>query len=204
MDEPLGALDRKLRQQMQLEIKHLQKELGATVIYVTHDQDEALTMADRVGVLHDGRLEQIGTPEELYERPASSFVADFIGEMNFLGGELQGVEGVICTIAVEPGLAVQASLSDGPTIRPGMALRVAVRPERVVVTQIGPDHEGHVGRVEETVYAGSSVACIIRLGERTTLMARIASGADEHRWKPGDSVRVAWRPEDARLYAGEA
>ncbi|HEY8367855.1 MAG TPA: ABC transporter ATP-binding protein [Thermodesulfobacteriota bacterium] len=202
MDEPLGALDKKLREQMQLEVKHLQQSLGATVIYVTHDQDEALTMADRIAVLNEGRLEQIGPPEELYERPANSFVADFIGETNFLTGRVDTPTGGACTVLLDGGPVV-SGIWAGPDAEPaiGTPVKVAVRPERIVLRRAderGP--QGYAGVIEETVYAGNSLVCMVRLGPGLQVTARVPSGSGQRRWRVGDRVGAAWRVEDARVY----
>jgi len=127
MDEPLGALDRKLREHMQTEIKQIQRRLGITVVYVTHDQEEALTLSDRIGVMHRGRLQQLGTPEDLYERPGSRFVADFIGESNFLPGRVVGSTGD--TVAFETRRGAKLHATAGPGATPGAAV-LFVRPRR--------------------------------------------------------------------------
>ena len=200
MDEPLGALDLKLRQQMQLEIKHIQQQLGTTVVYVTHDQGEALTMADRIAVLHEGVLQQLGTPEELYERPANPFVADFIGETNFLHGALAALEGPSCTVRLPDGPAVRALRPEGEAA-PGTAVRVAVRPERIEIWSDGAAETGaYPGVIEEIIYAGGTLACLVRLAPAATLLARIPSGSGRPRLRTGQAVQISWRPEDARTY----
>jgi len=204
MDEPLGALDKKLREQLQLEIKHLQKQLGATVIYVTHDQEEALTMADRIGIMNEGRLEQIGSPEELYDRPVSMFVADFIGKTNFLSGTFDACHGGICSVAIEDGPMVQAGLPDDKrdqSFPHGAPLQVAVRPERIAIHR--PDDlgsAGYRGVIEETVYTGEAVVCVVRLSPGVVVAVRVPSESGPRRWHAGEIVAVMWRPEDARIY----
>ncbi len=201
MDEPLGALDKKLREQLQLEIKHLQQQLGATVIYVTHDQEEALTMADRIAVMHQGKLQQLGAPEELYEQPANSFVADFIGETNFLEGILLACHDRVCLIALEPDVTIQAALPQPENWREGTRVRVAIRPERIALySPNGAEQKGYAAVVQETVYAGASTACIVQLAPSLLLTARVPSDSDHPRWRKGDAVRVIWKPNDARLY----
>lgn len=203
MDEPLGALDRKLREQLQLEIKHLQKQLGATVIYVTHDQDEALTMADRIAVLHRGQLQQIGAPEDLYERPANDFVADFIGDTNFLDGEIISRSDTESTVALDGGpiMTVPSPHRQVDIPGDGAAVRIAIRPERIHLSHTH-DGEGlgYRGVVQETIYAGASVVCIVRLGERVTLMARVPTGGTNPRWRQGDVADVSWQAGDVRVY----
>jgi putative spermidine/putrescine transport system ATP-binding protein len=127
MDEPLGALDRQLREQMQLEIKHLQKRLGITAVYVTHDQQEALTMSDRIAVFHEGRIRQLGTPDELYERPANAFVAQFVGENNRLEGAMSHLVGSRCRVRLSDGTEVVAETAE--TIPTGSRVVLSVRPE---------------------------------------------------------------------------
>ena len=204
MDEPLGALDKKLREQMQLEIKHLQQQLGTTVIYVTHDQTEALTMADRIAVLDEGQLMQLGPPEDLYEHPANSFVADFIGETNFLDGVLRGLSGGTATVALDGGPVIKAARPEGVAgswARDGVPVRVAVRPERITLRRSGDsDGDGFAGTIQEIVYTGASVACMVQLGSAVIVTARVPTGAGQPRWRAGETVRASWRLEDARVY----
>src|SRR6185312_7197912 len=136
MDEPLGALDKQLREQMQLEIKHIHQRLGVTVVYVTHDQSEALTMSDRIAVFNDGAIQQLATPTELYERPVNSFVAQFIGENNTLQGRVVGVNGSGCTVDVD-GARIEALAVNIPGV--GGPTTLSLRPERV---RINPDSNG--------------------------------------------------------------
>jgi putative spermidine/putrescine transport system ATP-binding protein/mannopine transport system ATP-binding protein len=190
MDEPLSALDAALREEMRLEIKRLQKALGITVVFVTHDQAEALTMADRIAVLDHGRLQQVGTPTELYERPTSAFVAGFIGQASFLEGvaEADAPDGAVLQL----GGTALAGTAVGP-IRAGAQVRLAVRPERV-----RPDAAGLAARVAETVYAGAETACLLELPGGATLRMRL--GAGEAVPRPDEALAVAWRPEDARVF----
>ena len=123
MDEPLGALDRQLREQMQLEIKHLQKRLGITAVYVTHDQQEALTMSDRIAVFHEGRIRQLGTPDELYERPVNAFVAQFVGENNRLEGVVSRLAGSRCWVRLGDGTEVVAETAETIPTGPGWCSR---------------------------------------------------------------------------------
>ena len=185
MDEPLGALDKKLREQLQVEIKRIQRELGITVIYVTHDQEEALTMSDRVAVMRQGRIAQIGSPEELYESPADEFVANFIGEMNFVSPEF-------CLGLAPPGHILG--------VKPVVA---AVRPERVALAprthhDLAQDHRWMAGVVEETVYCGEMRRVRVRMGS-TTMVAKRQAGTDAVAFAPGDLVHVGWSPDDVKL-----
>src|SRR5436309_15577078 len=135
LDEPLGALDVKLRKQMQLELKRIQHELGTTFVYVTHDQDEALAMSDRIAVMNGGRVEQIGAPREIYEHPSSAFVADFIGSLNALEFTAQELVGGLAVMRL--GERERIVVPVGPEIRVGESFRVAVRPERIELSPVG-------------------------------------------------------------------
>lgn len=190
LDEPLSALDKKLREEMQLELKRLQHEAGITFLIVTHDQEEALVMADRIAVLNGGRLAQAGTPHELYEHPASRFVAGFIGVMNFLDGTAVpgGVE--------VPGLGLLKG--ESPLRGPAS---IAVRPERVVLLDAPPGGgRNHVpGTVEDVAYHGADQVVHVRAAG-TRLAARIpAAGAAECRFARGQPVCCAWAPEHSRI-----
>ncbi|MCT7378261.1 ABC transporter ATP-binding protein [Chelativorans salis] len=164
MDEPLGALDKKLREQMQIEIKRLQQSLGITVIYVTHDQEEALTMSDRIAVLRDGYLEQVGSPADLYDAPATAFVADFIGKMNFLDGICRKL-GADC-LEVDLGrsgtiILPQQPVASAPPLQQGQRVRLAVRPERMKLDR--HDDRKISGVIEAVIFAGASHTFLIRL-----------------------------------------
>jgi spermidine/putrescine ABC transporter ATP-binding subunit len=200
MDEPLGALDKKLREQVQLEIKHLQRRLGTTVIYVTHDQDEALTMSDRVAVLNEGKLEQIGTPEDVYERPINGFVAGFVGETNFFIGELKAREEANCMVEIEGGISIEASIVDGRGLRLGESVQVAVRPRRVELLRLDEGMPGHLGTIIETVYSGDSLLSIVRLERGPKLAVReTLDGSDP--WRAvGEKIVVRWDRSDALCY----
>jgi len=194
MDEPLGALDKKLRQHMQLEIKQLQARLGATVIYVTHDQEEALTMSDRVAVMNGGRLVQLGTPRALYDRPATSFVADFLGEMNFLRGRVRDVAAGLALVDVAGGVAhVRAEA------RRGAAVRVAVRPEHVTLLQ-GETTRDLTGRLAQVIFNGAATDVLIELPDGEALRARVGARSDEASLRPGDAVGIGWDPAAAHLF----
>ncbi|WP_374442244.1 ABC transporter ATP-binding protein [Stella sp.] len=200
MDEPLSALDKNLREEMQLEIKHLQQQLGVTVVFVTHDQTEAMTMADRVAVLDHGRLQQVGAPRELYETPATPFVAGFIGETNFLAGRAvaAAAPGEIRAVDLDGGGRVGAVAVD--RLAAGTALRIAVRPERV---RLAPPAGGMAATLVEAIYAGVATTLIADLGSERRVRARLAAGVDERQWAAGEAVDLAWRPEDARAFAAD-
>ena len=166
MDEPLGALDKKLRESMQFEIKRLQESLGTTVVYVTHDQDEALTMSDRVAVMRDGRIEQIGRPSELYSDPKTAFVADFLGSINFIPARLLSRAGDVVTAQIGSGQIVTARLSreDAAGLEAGDALQLAVRPEHIGFNAAAAENAVTLeGRLENVVFAGATVMVFVRL-----------------------------------------
>ena len=154
LDEPLGALDVKLRKQMQLELKRIQHELGTTFVYVTHDQDEALAMSDRIAVMNAGRVEQTGNPREIYEHPRTAFVADFIGSLNALDFRVDEVVGGFAVMRLREGERIVAPI--GTDTKPGDSFRVAVRPERVQIGTAGPADAGSTveGTIAEIVYLG--------------------------------------------------
>ena len=195
MDEPLGALDKHLREQLQSEITRLHRELGLTFVYVTHDQEEALALSDRIAVFNEGGIEQVGTPDELYERPRTVFVAEFLGDSNVLRG-IVGRDG-----RTLKGRDFQLVLGDGRSrVGPGRAGAVVVRPERIHVLTRGqvaaPDHNVLEATVTEVVYLGAARKVVLEFpwGGRGLVREamRVASSADR-----GDRVRVAWAPEES-------
>ena len=194
MDEPLGALDRKLRQRMQIEIKMLHREIGATIVFVTHDQEEALSMADRIAVLHRGRLQQIGAPRQLYDEPANAFVADFIGETNLLDIEIVESSGSRCTVRLPESSTV---LSVPPCDSPANCRRLlGVRPEHVGVVEAG---RGIEATVVETAYGGSSISLLLNMGSRQ-VTARVSTPTAGRTWSFGDKVGLMFDAERCRVY----
>jgi len=194
-DEPLGALDKKLRQQMQFELKQLQKTLGLTLVFVTHDQEEALAMSDRIAVMNCGRVEQIGTPVEIYDRPLTRFVADFIGDTNIFRGER-------ITTDVGPALAVGRGLVVTlPARAPGTGvLSVALRPEKI---GLSPGKAGAVatgsrarGMVESTNFLGGAVLYRIALDSGHRVLAQQPNAGAGDVFVPGQTVRLDWKPAD--------
>ena len=205
MDEPLGALDRKLREQMQLELKHIQRRLGITVIYVTHDQDEALTMSDRIAVMRDGRIVQFGTPDTLYEEPADAFVADFVGESNFLHGLVAAVHDDGMVEVAHPSGQRFRAVRRG-TGEPGTAVLASVRPERLAVaagTSPDPRLNRWSGRVEEIIYVGDATKYKIAVGG-TLLTAKVQNRDSGRPARVGEVVDVVWDPLHTRLLSGAA
>ena len=196
MDEPLGALDKNLREEMQLEIKQLQRQLGTTVLYVTHDQAEALTLADRIAVLNEGRVQQYAPPQDVYERPENAFVAGFVGETNFIEGSLRR-EGDRWRFAVD-GCAEMVDLSAGGSWQDGARARLAIRSEliRVGVDAATP---GMRGVVEDTIYGGGTVACVMRVTPALRLTARFPSVGGPA-VQPGMTAVFSWPLDRARLF----
>ncbi|TMS55378.1 ABC transporter ATP-binding protein [Mycobacterium sp. DBP42] len=200
LDEPLGALDLKLRHAMQFELKRIQREVGITFIYVTHDQEEALTMSDRIAVMNNGNVEQIGSPTEIYDRPATVFVASFIGQANLWPGRQTGrtnrdfveVEVLGTTLKAKPG---------DTTIEPGGQATLMVRPERVRVTIDPP--EGDVATVSATVkdltFQGPVLRLSVAAPDDSTIIAHVGPEQDLPLLRPGDAVHVSWSPEASRV-----
>jgi spermidine/putrescine ABC transporter ATP-binding subunit len=197
MDEPLGALDKKLRQHMQFELRQLQQRLGATVIYVTHDQEEALTMSDRVAVMNGGCLAQLGRPRDLYDRPADAFVADFIGEMNLLSATVESVAGETCTLRCASGTA-QAI---GKGVAPGSRARLAVRPEHVELAQAAVDDTtGLRGEVTQSVFNGANTAVQIELQGGDTMRVDVGARSELALLQPGTPVIARWPAGSAIVF----
>ena len=202
MDEPLSALDKKLREQMQLEIKHIQRDLGITVIYVTHDQGEALTMSDRIAVMNNGKIVQLGTPEELYDRPVDRFVADFIGETNLLSLTVESAMGAEAQARSAGG--VRLLVPAGKAAASGEAITIAVRPERITVAR-SPGREGqwHDGVIEEVIYLGELRKYRVKLGDLSIIAKEQSRGAHGG-FAAGERVAIGWTMADLGLVRGSA
>jgi putative spermidine/putrescine transport system ATP-binding protein len=199
MDEPLGALDKKLREQMQREIKRVQRERRISVLYVTHDQEEALTMSDRIAVFNHGRIEQVGTPEDLYERPATRFVADFLGETNFLPARVRGTEGGTCQIEVA-GQTFEARTTQG--LAPDTQVTVAVRPERLHLAPAIPGSGALSGMLTEVIYLGNARRSVIRLASGQECFALQQVGqAEIASLAVGDAVGISWDSQNATVFS---
>jgi putative spermidine/putrescine transport system ATP-binding protein len=198
MDEPLGALDKQLREQMQYEIKHIHQSLGVTVVYVTHDQSEALTMSDRVAVFEDGIIQQLSTPEELYERPKNSFVAQFIGENNKLRGTVQEVgRDQIATVKLDSGDVVRALAVN--VKGKGERTLLSIRPERVTIApKKGKNTIVLPGRVEELIYLGDHIRTRMSVAGHPDFIVKVPNNAGHHQLKEGQSADVGWDAEDCR------
>lgn len=190
MDEPLGALDKQLREQLQLEIKHIQKMLGVAVVYVTHDQTEALVMSDRIAIFNDGIVHQVGTPSELYEDPTSAFVAQFVGENNQLHGTVSRLDGTHCRVDLAGGGTLRALAVDVEGV--GKKTVVSIRPERIVLEPtIAGDENVLVGRVEELIYLGNEIRVRLAVGTEIQLRAAVPIAQVRTDLQLGSTLRVA-------------
>jgi spermidine/putrescine transport system ATP-binding protein len=209
LDEPLGALDLKLRKQMQIELKRIQTEVGITFVYVTHDQEEAMTMSDRIAVMRAGRIEQLGTPEELYERPRTPFVAGFLGISNLLDGEVIGREGGLVSVRLGDGSVLRAPASTNGAV----SVRVGVRPEKLRLAAIhdtadeaAEDGLNRIfGVILDASYIGVSTQYLVETGDghRVTVYAQNieTSGAGEA-LADGQRVRLSWKPQHSFTIEG--
>jgi spermidine/putrescine ABC transporter ATP-binding subunit len=196
MDEPLGALDKKLREQMQVEIKHVHRSVGTTVVYVTHDQEEALTMSDIVVVMHQSRIAQVGSPRALYESPASLFVADFLGDSNLLAGRVVEIVGAQALVELRSGQVVRAAHRDLATMT-GQPTVVLVRPEDMRVGASVDGQDWVRGRIIDVSYHGDAYRLEIAVGpDRLKVKVPRLEGAG---MKPGQEVQVTWASDAARL-----
>ncbi|MFG2758577.1 ABC transporter ATP-binding protein [Streptomyces wuyuanensis] len=191
LDEPLAALDLKLRRRMQVELKQIQREVGITFVFVTHDQDEALTMSDRIAVMNEGRVEQCGTPEDVYEHPANAFVASFMGTSNLVPGTYRAGE-----ITVDGGPALP--VGNRPGIADGSRVSLSIRPEKIWLSDFEPGMALAGGVIRETVYSGATTTYLIELAPGITLSVleqNTARSRMEDRWSGGERVEFGWKPE---------
>jgi spermidine/putrescine transport system ATP-binding protein len=203
LDEPLGALDLKLRKAMQLELKSLQRRLGLTFIHVTHDQEEALAVSDRLAVMYAGRVLQIGTPEAIYEHPKSRFVADFIGEANLFEGEVKALAGAYARVAVN-GVEFNACVRS-EAVSAGSPVLLTLRPERIVLDR-QPLPEGDnsfLGWIEDAVYLGTDTRYTVRLGDRLQVTVRRQNHTGGHLAR-GEPVYLSWSALSSHLLPPEA
>jgi spermidine/putrescine transport system ATP-binding protein len=199
LDEPLGALDLKLRKQMQLELKRIQAEVGITFIYVTHDQEEAMTMSNRIGVMNVGHLEQVGIPQDVYELPATEFVAGFLGASNLLDGVVQGINGKLADVKLAAGSTIAVPTDRLPEDR--SSLQIGVRPEKLHIQEVGVTRTGRgANAIDATVmistYTGVSTAyeCRTPDGSRVVVYAQNL-GSAARPVAAGAQVRLTWDPE---------
>lgn len=197
MDEPLGALDKQLREKMQFEITDLAHNLGITTVYVTHDQTEALTMSDRVAVFDDGRIQQLAPPDELYEEPQNSFVAQFIGENNTLQGTITKIAGETCVVKLDSGEQIDAKPVNVKA--EGDRTTVSIRPERVEIDpQLGPDAHTLQAEVLEFIYMGDVFRTRLRVAGNSEFIVKTRNRADQRRLQRGETVKIGWLPQDCR------
>ena len=203
LDEPLGALDLKLRKQMQVELKRIQSEIGITFIFVTHDQEEAMTMADRIAVMREGRIEQLGAPEELYERPRTDFVAGFLGVSNLLDAEVSGRDDRFSQLRLADGTRLQAPVA---AVNGSSRVRIGVRPEKLRVLALGDERAQSVsadanaieGTVLDASYIGVSTQYLVETadGQKMTVYAQnLETGGASEALADGQRVRLTWKPQ---------
>ncbi|MGB4826361.1 MAG: ABC transporter ATP-binding protein [Paracoccaceae bacterium] len=198
MDEPLGALDKQLREHMQFEIKHLHESLGITVVYVTHDQSEALTMSDRIAVFNDGRIQQLAPPSDLYERPDNSFVAQFIGENNKLPGTIEELSGDKALVKLATGELIDATPVN--VREKGQKTMVSIRPERVEFKpeMMPPGAHTISADVLEVIYMGDILRARLRVAGSDDFVMKMRNTLGQTKLSPGQKIKVGWHPQDAR------
>ncbi len=198
MDEPLGALDKQLREKMQFEITHLAHRLGITVVYVTHDQTEALTMSDRVAVFDDGRIQQLAPPDKLYEEPENSFVAQFIGENNTLEGVVKEIKDDKALVRLDDGELIDCKPVN--VSEPGQRTRVSIRPERVEYNKDRLREGVHTLKAEvlEFIYMGDIFRTRLRVAGNDEFIIKTRNAPDQVRLEPGTQIEIGWLPSDCR------
>ncbi len=200
LDEPLGALDLKLRKELQLELRNLQHEVGITFVYVTHDQEEALTMSDRIAVMNDGKVQQVADPTTLYELPKNRFVANFIGQTNVFSGEVESLDGERVTLRSGDGFKVEAVVRNGGVPEAGERVQAAVRPEKIRFSNSGDNVCGV--EVRQIVYLGVSTQYITELADGTRLVLYQQNAHDAVGPEVGEQVKVAWDANHCLILGG--
>jgi putative spermidine/putrescine transport system ATP-binding protein len=198
MDEPLGALDKQLRETLQFEITNLAHQLGITVVYVTHDQTEALTMSDRVAVFENGRIQQLAAPATLYEEPQNSFVAQFIGENNTLEGVVAEIKGDTCVVKLDSGEVIDAVPVNVSKV--GERTKVSIRPERVEVdtAKLGPNAHTLKAEVLEFIYMGDIFRTRLKVAGIDNFVIKTRNSPDQTKLTPGTTIDIGWLPRDCR------
>ncbi len=197
MDEPLGALDKQLREQMQYEIKHIHESLGVTVVYVTHDQSEALTMSNRIAVFEDGVVQQLAAPADLYEKPDNAFVAQFIGENNKLNGNVQEINGDKAVIKLDSGDIVNALKVKVSNVNDRSTL--SLRPERVTVGVEGGSYDNIFdAKVEELIYLGDHIRTRVSVCGNNEFIIKVPNSANHVHMQEGETVKIGWMSDDCR------
>ena len=196
MDEPLGALDKNLREQMQYEIKHIHDRIGITVVYVTHDQSEALTMSNRIAVFNDGVVQQLSTPDILYEKPENSFVAKFIGENNTLNGVVKEINGSTCVVDLDNNHGVVNALKVNVS-EVGEKTQLSIRPERVSIGSNNNSSNAFTGKIEELIYLGDHIRARLDVCGNNEFIVKVPNeGSFNH--KEGDTLNLSWNSDDVR------
>jgi spermidine/putrescine ABC transporter ATP-binding subunit len=197
MDEPLGSLDKKLRGQMQLEIKQIQERFKITTIYVTHDQEEALTMSDRIAVMENGQIAQIGTPEDLYEKPMSSFIAEFVGETNILHGEITERDGEASLFLTESNIQMRIELTERAYV--GEKISISIRPEKLFFFEGKEAGFSPVsGVIQNVIYVGETTKYVIRLSTGKLIVLKRMNRFGVENYKRNDPVQIGFHPQDAK------
>lgn len=200
MDEPLGALDKKLREQLQLEIKRIHQDLRVTVLYVTHDQEEALVLSDKICVMNEGRIEQEGSPAELYFRPQTEFIADFLGESNILEGKVVQGKGSFRVITFNDTITVQTDFAEA--LSENGKARFLIRPESISVTKSEPDKNAIQAKIVDRIFSGESSRLYLQAPSGLKLIAKSYSRFEGEDFSVGDDVYASFRPIDCRPIVG--
>ena len=195
MDEPLGALDKNLRESMQYEIKHIHENIGVTVVYVTHDQGEALTMSNRIAVFNDGKVQQLSSPDKLYEEPENSFVAKFIGENNRFDGEILDVSNGVCKVKIGQGEILANPIS---VKSKGEKTTVSIRPERALINPKDKMDNDQKGKIEEVIYHGDHTRLRINLLGNSEFILKVPNSSQNLDLKIGNEINIGWSSQDAR------
>ena len=196
MDEPLGALDKNLRESMQYEIKHIHENIGVTVVYVTHDQGEALTMSNRIAVFNDGKVQQLSSPDQLYESPVNSFVAKFIGENNTFSGEVSEISKDKCKIKLNNGGEIFANPISVKS--KGEKTMVSLRPERALISPDSKMDNNHKGKIEEVIYHGDHTRVRLNLLGNKEFILKVPNSSANLDIKLGNEINIGWNSSDAR------
>ena len=199
MDEPLGALDKKLRDHMQLEIKRIHRELGTTIVYVTHDQEEAMTLSDRICLMNGGRIEQLGTPADLYFRPRTVFAADFLGESNLFEARVTAQAGATLTVALDGGRVTSEAVGQGARLAVGQAVRLLVRPQNLTVSRTPPPTPHLAAQVLDAMITGSLTKLYLTAPfmADTPIMVAFPTSNDAAGYRRGETLALGWRAADA-------
>jgi len=196
MDEPLGALDKNLRESMQYEIKHIHESIGVTVVYVTHDQGEALTMSNRIAVFNDGKVQQLSSPDKLYEEPENSFVAQFIGENNTFAGSISDISGNTCKVKLNSGDEI---LANPISVKAkGEKTKVSLRPERALINPKEKMDNNFKGKIKEVIYHGDHTRVRINLLGNDQFILKIPNSTSNLDIKLGNEINVGWNIKDSR------